>query len=171
MQLLCICLHTSILLSDSWMVSCSKLWRRLSNVLLSSTRDSSLQTHPKLFMHSSDDFVRIPVMCLCYLRCSEKLSLNKIPQYIISLKFFWLVIMYRHVKINVSLHHLNNITIINFRVWMDAYPHIPVLTCVCEWERERALTVVVSCVWEWVLTTGYVIHQDSHSLDCELYSM
>lgn len=39
---------TSILFSDSWMVSCSKLWSRLSNVRLCSTRDSSLQTHPKL---------------------------------------------------------------------------------------------------------------------------
>lgn len=33
-----------MLFSDSWMVSCSRLWSRLSNVLLSSTRDSSLVT-------------------------------------------------------------------------------------------------------------------------------
>lgn len=52
---------TSILLSDSWMVSCSKLWSRLSKVLLSSTSDSSLQTHPKWFMHithDTDTFIR-----------------------------------------------------------------------------------------------------------------
>lgn len=47
---MCCLVCTSILFSDSWMVSWSKLWSRLSNVLLSSTRDSSLQTHPEWFI-------------------------------------------------------------------------------------------------------------------------
>lgn len=48
--------RTSILDCDSWMVSCSKLWSRLSNVRLSATRDSSLQTHPKPLDQMSSKF-------------------------------------------------------------------------------------------------------------------
>ncbi|TNN66822.1 hypothetical protein EYF80_022891 [Liparis tanakae] len=43
-----------MLLCESWMVSCSRLWSRPSNVRLSSTRDSSLRTHPEGFMQGHD---------------------------------------------------------------------------------------------------------------------